>query len=135
MKKPSMIGPHEGRELELMLSGQKKLAVFHDIIIPGQNIPEGIIPEQAFFPYVQAGTIIRTEEKITNKKTGDIIQNVLFTLPGEEWRASTILWIKRDVFQNQKRFDEAYDIIIGRLLGYTEDEISAFLFHQKRLKL
>jgi hypothetical protein len=39
-----MIGPHEGKELELMLAGKKHLAAFGDII-----------PEKKFPPYVENG--------------------------------------------------------------------------------
>lgn len=129
-----MIGPHEGRELELMLSGRKKMAAFSDIAVPGKEIPEEIIPEKAFAHYVQAGTILRYAADIVNVRNGDIIRHVLFTLPGEEWRAQTMLWIKRDIFENRRPFDEAYDIIIGRLLDYTEKEINDFLAHQRRKK-
>lgn len=126
-----MIGPHEERELELMLSGKKKLALFHDVLIEGQEIMEEIIPEKAFAPYVQNRKIIRTHADIKNAKNGDIFHFVFFCLPGEEWRAHTVIWLKKQVLEEQKPFNEHDDVIIGRLLGYEEDDIRAFLLHRR----
>lgn len=32
-----MIGPHQGKELELMLSGKKHLALFYDVFTDGKE--------------------------------------------------------------------------------------------------
>ncbi len=122
-----MIGPHEGRELELLLSGEKKLSMFHDILVSGRDIPEEIIPEKAFAPYVQNRKIIRTYANIKNPKNDDVFHFVFFCLPGEEWRAQTIIWLKKQTFEEQKPFNEHDDVIIGRLLGYEESDILSFL--------
>lgn len=52
-----MIGPHEGKELDLMLSGEKHLAAF--VMIADEEPDERIIPEQAFNKPVQNGQIIK----------------------------------------------------------------------------
>jgi hypothetical protein len=54
-----MIGPHQGKELELMLAGKKHLAVFCEAVVEGVEISEEIIPENAFSPYVTNGQIER----------------------------------------------------------------------------
>ena len=64
-----MIGPHEGKELQLMLAGTKKLAMFYDMA--GQDTPEDIIPEKAFENHVKNGRFIRIEQIIKSTKTGD----------------------------------------------------------------
>lgn len=48
-----MIGPHEGRELELMLVGQKCLAAFGDIVPENGIIAEHIIPEKNLNPMLK----------------------------------------------------------------------------------
>ena len=53
---PPGSGPHEGRELELMLAGAKPLAMFND------DLPEGMEPpEIAFDPYVAEGRFVKAE--------------------------------------------------------------------------
>lgn len=59
-----MIGPHEGKELELMLQGIKRLAMFHDIVPAKGGISEEIIPERAFARYIEQGEIIRFSRDI-----------------------------------------------------------------------
>ena len=122
-----MIGPHEGKELELMLMGDKKLAIFHDAVPSEGQISEEIIPENAFAAHVQAGTIKRFSKDIYNTKSGNLIRYVCFTLPNEEWRASFILWLKEERLVGRVLHDPAHDAIIGRLLGYDEQDIEEFL--------
>ncbi len=121
-----MIGPHEGKELELMLAGEKSLAVFHDIVPADGLIPEEIIPEQAFAPYVAAGRVVRIVRDIRNVTSDDINRYVCFVLPGEEWRAEMFLWVREGIRADKFPYDDACDTIIGRLLGYTEDDIQKF---------
>ena len=110
-----------------MLAGKKQLAVFHDELINDQEIPEDIIPEKSFAPYVTKGTIKRFFEDIPVAKSGDVIRYVLFTLPGEEWRAHFLIWLKQNTLKNKIPHDKAHDIIIGRLLGYSEEDIQDYL--------
>ena len=53
---PEGIGPHEGRELELMLSGEKPLAMFSDVIASGFEWPDA-----EFQPHVSSGRLIKKE--------------------------------------------------------------------------
>ncbi|MAE51451.1 MAG: hypothetical protein CMH27_06550 [Micavibrio sp.] len=122
-----MIGPHEGRELDLMLAGEKSLAVFHDLYVDGDDIPEDIIPERAFAPYVAQGKIMRLETIVTNARNGDRVKFVCFTLPGQEWRAQFYLWIEESVFSKELKYNPAHDEIVGKLLGYSNEDIRDFL--------
>ena len=123
-----MIGPHEGKELELMRAGEKKLAMFHDYLPEdGTAIAEDIIPEAAFAPYVKCGEIIRIARDITDTKSGSVVRYVCFTLPFEEWRAETVLWLRQAVWNRTIPSDDAVDIMTGRLLGYDEGDIAAFV--------
>ena len=86
-----MIGPHEGKELELMLSGEKHLALFSDILT-ANGISEEIIPENAFAPYVASGKITRSQNDLVIQSSNDIIRIVCFTTPGNLWRANFVFW-------------------------------------------
>lgn len=127
-----LIGPHEGCELALMLSGEKKLAVFHDVIPPNGLIAEEIIPEAAFAPYVAAGRILCRSEDLPSRKLGQTVRYVCFALPEEAWRIDAFLFITRDVLTGRRPSDDADDITIGRLLGYSEDAIQAFLDYRAK---
>lgn len=123
-----MIGPHQGKELELMLTGEKKLAVFHDSMPDdGASIPEEIIPDKAFAPHVQCNALKRFEKTIINKKNNDAIKFVCFTLPEEEWRAEFFLWLEEQVFSQELDYNISQDEIIGKLLGYSEIDIKDFV--------
>lgn len=130
MTLPIGIGPHEGRELELMLTGVKKLASFTDVIPSNGIIAEEIIPEVAFAPYVQANKILRIAKEFKNNGTNHVIRCVCFTLPGQEWRAHCLLWMKERLFSGIKS-DDADTVFEGRLLGYSEADIQSFLNHKK----
>ncbi len=122
-----MIGPHEGKELELMLTGEKKLSMFHDSIIDGQEIPEDIIPENAFSTHVTKGSIKRFSQNIRAAKSDGVIRYVFFTLPTEEWRAEFLIWLKQNTLKNEMPNDKAHDILVGQLLGYSEEDIQDYL--------
>lgn len=122
-----MIGPHEGKELELMLAGEKSLAMFHDLVPAGGEIAEGVIPERAFAPHVAAGAIKRFAVDITNAKNGDVIRYVCFTLPGQEWRAEFLLWMNQEFYAGRLNHSPAHDELIGKLLGYGAADIQDFL--------
>ncbi|OIN87526.1 MAG: hypothetical protein AUJ12_02015 [Alphaproteobacteria bacterium CG1_02_46_17] len=122
-----MIGPHEGKELDLMLKGEKSFAMFHDIENTDQNAPEEIIPEKAFSPHVKSGKIIRKEKSFKSNKSDDLIKYVCFALPDQVWRIDTFFWIKEEFFNGNQFPDDADDIIIGRMLGYSNQDIIDFL--------
>jgi hypothetical protein len=59
VKKPSVASTHTGRELELMLAGDKPLAMFCAEI---SELPEELfIPEAAFAVHVKSGRFVRRE--------------------------------------------------------------------------
>ena len=119
-----MIGPHEGKELELMLAGKKHLAYFGDAIpADGSPISEDIIPEQRFAPYVQNGTLKRFEQQFPWPEQKRTLQHVCFTTPGHEWRAELCFCLHKALFAHNMPVDAAFEFIVGRLLGYSDDDI------------
>lgn len=118
---PPGIGPHELRELELMLAGKKPLAMFYDGLAA-----RWIIPEAEFEPYVQAGRIVK-HVIITPDCGGMDSICVYYALPGEEWRIDALEAINHATRSGARPATDQDDIETGRLLGYSEDEIAAFL--------
>lgn len=124
-----MIGPHQGKELELMLAGQKHLAMFCEALVEGKEIPELVIPEKAFAPYVQNGAITRISRDILSFKSPYPARYVFFTTPGQEWRAHAFLSAQEECMTGKRPFDEAHEFFVGRLLGYEESDIRHYIEH------
>lgn len=122
-----MIGPHEGKELKLMLKGEKSLSLFYDVVSEEGGTCEDIIPEKEFSSYVDNGTFLRFSQDIFDPKNDYFIRYVLFTLPNEAWRAEFVLWLKSERFAGRLGHDPAHDQLIGQLLGYQEQDIEDFL--------
>ncbi len=121
-----MIGPHQGKELDLMLSGKKHLAAFSEEIIEGKTIPEDIIPEAAFKPYLPI-PFVRKSKDIFFPRTKTFIRYVCFVEHQQTWRADAYFWIIERYKNHDPSFDVASETMIGRLLGYTEEDIKDYI--------
>jgi hypothetical protein len=121
MRDPA-IGPHNGKELELMLQGVKPLALFS----AADDMTPEAVGDVGFEPYVQSGRVL----KFSHRLDGDRFETRIYCLPTEEWRAKLMLFVRqhihdpafRSVFSpdNLHRLD-------GTLLGYSKDDIEAFV--------
>lgn len=119
---PDGIGPHEGRELDLLLAGEKPLAMFSDVLSS-----DYVWPDERFAPFVSKGALVK-REFITETADGrHKIRHLYFALPNEAWRIEAA----HDL--SCKHFpvwcDEAEEVCanLGRLLGYREEDIQTFL--------
>jgi len=117
-----------------MLAGQKHLAVFHDVYVEDQPISKDVIPEKAFSSYVKSGAIKRFSKIYNNPEISKSIMYVCFTSPNEEWRADAFFWLHEQGSKGSTLFDDAYEMFVGRLLGYSETDILHFIEHQKSFK-
>lgn len=120
-----MIGPHEGIELSLMLEGKKPLAAFSDIVPSDGNIPEEIMPEELFSPHVNAGKINRHSHQFHTQM--GTMKIVCFTLPGEDWRAQSYLFLREKLHKKEIDYTDTMDVIFGHLLGYSDTDIQEFI--------
>lgn len=119
---PPGVGPHEGKELGLMLAGTKPLAMFSDVV-------EGAFwfPEADFAPHVAAGRILRFEDVTPPRADGYAIRRLFYCLPGEEWRVEAARELQDRPAHRDQPWTDEYDRAMGRLLGYREKDIEAFL--------
>ncbi|MFC3675438.1 hypothetical protein [Ferrovibrio xuzhouensis] len=127
--RPALVGPHDDRELALMLAGRKPAAMFYDVV------PASIdLPEADFAPHVTAGRLVRREEIYAGRDGGRAMRYVYYVLPGEMQRLEQLHAINAAIYSGQRQATEADDIEIGRLLGYTEAEIAAYVKHSRGLR-
>lgn len=122
MEIPPGIAPHNGKELELMLSGSKPFALF----TAEPNMTPEDVGDADFAPYVERGEILRFVH--VDPETG--IESRRYCLPNEEWRAklSQLIWrmcLDGTVFQIFSSID-LYRLE-GTLLGYSKESIEAFV--------
>ena len=120
---PAGIGPHEGRELELMLAGEKPLAMFND------DLPEGMEPpEIAFDPYMAEGRFAKGEVVMPAPGfKNERLRYYFYALPGEEWRTARMIEILRGLIEQHLPTTPELETETGRLLGYDDADIQVFL--------
>jgi hypothetical protein len=118
-----MLGPHEGRELELLLSGEKPIAFFY----------EGLPDE--FLPYLESG-ILKSRTKTTTTRLPNIqIENILiYKDVAIEQVDELISVIELSLNQPKAGFVPELERRIGQLLGYREEDIEFYLQHLSRNK-
>lgn len=121
---PTGVGPHNGHELELMLQGDKPMALF--AAEPGMDAED--IGDAGFKPFVEEGRILRFAQ--IDPETS--VEERRYCLPTEEWRCKLSLLISR-----MCRSGEAFDTFTsndlarleGALLGYSKEDIEVFVAH------
>ena len=116
-----LIGPHVGRELELMLANQKPMAKFYT-----ENGMDLKYCGIEFELYVTVGRFV----KFTTAATFPAVERIWYCQPGEQWRA------KLDILINEKINDRtiwkdfsSIDLtrIDGFLLGYSKTCVEDFV--------
>jgi hypothetical protein len=121
---PEGVGPHEGRELELMLAGKKPLAMFSEAIaVPVSDL----YPEEEFMSHVASGTFIRRDKIYQPHNLPMAIHVIYYALPNEAWRIDELDALQSAFATGGRDCTEDDERSIGHLLGYSEREISTFI--------
>lgn len=124
-----MIGPHEGKELQLMLRGEKGLARF--------SVTQNLTPEQVgdvdFEPYVKNGTI---KMHVSHSQSEPGIETRHYYLPHEEWRLKLDLLVNELMHTSAMKYFTPEDLfrLDGWLLGYSGEDIDDFICQWKARK-
>lgn len=119
---------HTGRELALMLAGKKPLAMFYAEI---SELPdESLIPDGAFAPHVASGQFTRGEITLESSYSVSLGRNaqiryVFFAPVDEAWRITALSLLRESFAKSQCPWNEALERMEGRLLGYSDEEVSA----------
>ncbi|KAA5606457.1 hemin receptor [Roseospira marina] len=119
---PPGIGPHEGRELDLMLSGEKPLALFCDVVPSAFDWPDA-----QFAPHVAAGRIVAREFWTDGPDDAHRVRHLYYAQPDEAWRIERAHALVTASFDSWGPEAAAACADLGRLLGYREADIQAFL--------
>lgn len=118
---------HTNRELELMLEGQKPLAVFYAELSELPN--EELIPIERFQPYVARGDFVQDEAIFDGPLSASLgrdtkIKYVLYAVKGHEWRIPAYLLVK--TVGHRTGHNESLERLESALLGYSQEEIDAW---------
>ncbi|WP_299440446.1 hypothetical protein [uncultured Rhodospira sp.] len=119
---PEGVGPHEGRELTLMLAGEKPLAMFCDIVPSPYAWPDA-----AFDPHVASGRLVKDEIFTQTPDGRHTVRHLYYALPGEAWRIQEAHALSLQHCDRGSAAAADACARIGRLLGYREEDIQAFL--------
>jgi hypothetical protein len=125
--RPSFLGPHEGRELELMLEGKKHLSYFYLEV----GIERSVFPEDEFDLQVAKGLLVkdvRVEESVS-PETGEMTswRNILYATIREAWRIPAMRMIQ-DIYQRVRPgWRPDLERVKGSLLGYDPQDVEMFV--------
>lgn len=132
--KPAFVGPHEGRELELMLEGKKHLSYFFFEV----GIERDIFPEDEFERLVNSGFLAK-DERIEvmispETKSDTTVRNILHATVTEAWRIPAMRTVQ-DIYRRMgPGWRPDLERVIGSLLGYDPEHVEAFIARLARRK-
>jgi hypothetical protein len=122
-----LIGAHEGKECALMLSGAKPLSLFY---VEGVDEDSREFPKVAFDEQVSLGRFAKRatqKTSLTPQGTSTDSITVLYSLADQAWRMGAFLSIADLYHSFGPGFRPGLDRLIGNLLGYTPEQIEAFI--------
>lgn len=119
IERPAMLGPHEGKELELLLADQKPIALFY----------EGI-PEE-FLPYLESDVLKLKTKIVATQFAQDIEFKLIYKNIENEKQVDELMAVLQQSIQ-EALFIPEIERKIGELLGYREIDIDYYLAHITR---
>lgn len=115
------LGPHEGKELQLMLSHKKKIALFYTDAEP---------PDE-FFPYINNGIFLLQTINLNSLQSDSLLTTYYLIFRQEHIELAEELALT--LIENYSTvFRPDLERKIGRLLGYHPDDIEYFIKHASR---
>ena len=117
---------HTGRELLLMLKGDKPMSFFTYRANDDSGTKEET--EKAFLPYVSEGLIIKHEHKMDRRRNDGSyvkVEYLIYTLPTETWRANALVALKEAGARSG--WSEGMERMEGTLLGYSDLQNDIFI--------
>lgn len=113
-----------------MLTGEKPLAMFSDIIPSSYEWPD-----ERFEPHVISGALVKKEFLIETPDGRHKVRYLFFALPNETWRIEEAFALSSKHFDVWNGEAEEACIRLGRLLGYREKDIRAFALWSGQIKV
>lgn len=110
--KEGKLSPHEGREIELMLSGKKFVSMF------SEGVPDGTFDHSV---------IHHINVNIPTYRNVDLIIDVLYLEGYKDWALELISILKESY--KKSGFNRDAEKRIGELLCYSPEDIQFYLTH------
>ncbi|SEI00496.1 hypothetical protein [Tardiphaga sp. OK245] len=123
---PSYVGPHEGREFDLMIAGQKHLSMF---VFEGSEKYTDY-PDPRFDEFVANGRFVKAEkiEKYTLSNGRELsTRYVLYADAQEAWRIPAMLMVQSLYLTLLPGRRPDLERVIGELLGYDRADVEQFI--------
>ena len=115
-KKHPSIGPHEGKELKLMLAGEKPLALyFSDYPIPAE-----------FEPDLASGRLFRTDVRSAFDYKSEPYYYQIVSLTPDDPNIQKLVTLKE-----LNGFDDDVERAVGKLLGYKAEDVEYYIQHHR----
>lgn len=111
------LGPHEGQELELLLSGHKSIALFYDLL-----------PTE-FVKYLEQGTLTMLSKDIETSLPVPFSIMLIYKDASLADLNELVLCIEKSIKETQLEDRLALDRRIGQLLGYSAQDIEFYIQH------
>jgi len=128
-QKPTFLGPHEARELALMLEGKKHLSYFFFEV----GIERKVFPEEEFDGLVARGLLIKDErvESFISPETGKptSARDILYATVDQAWRIPAMRLIQETYQRMGPGWRPDLERLKGSLLGYDPQDVEAFIEH------
>lgn len=113
------LGPHEGKELELMLKNEKELSLFYT---------DSEIPEE-FIPYLEEGRFFLKTLKF-KKNINGVNFDFKYYIISQHKDSSNVCKLSKVLELNfNNSFSPDLEREIGILLGYNNDDIEYYIQH------
>lgn len=111
------LGPHEGQELELLLSGKKPIALFYDLL-----------PTE-FVKHLERGTLTMLSKDIETSLPVPFSIMLIYKDASLADLNELVLCIEKSIKETQLEDRLALDRRIGQLLGYSVQDIEFYIQH------
>ncbi|MCG8283024.1 hemin receptor [Acinetobacter sp. V110_1] len=111
------LGPHEGQELELLLSGKKPIALFYDLL-----------PTE-FVKHLEQGTLTMLSKDIETSLPVPFSIMLIYKDASLADLNELVLCIEKSIKETQLEDRLALDRRIGQLLGYSAQDIEFYIQH------
>ena len=123
---PPFVGPHDGRELELMLEGKKPLSMFSvDDAVEYENYPDkrfdALTSEGRFVKEVRIGKLMLVNG--VEMRT----RRILYATASEAWRIPAMLMIQDIYAPLTPGLRPDLERAIGWLLGYDRSDVELYV--------
>jgi hypothetical protein len=126
LDRPDFLGPHEEREIELMTSGAKPLAMFSE----EWPTEEHLFDEEEFDALVAQGCLVkqvRIDAVVSHDGSEGQVRRIFYAQASEAWRISAMLFVQ-DIYESLgSGFRPDLERTIGLLLGYERDHVEGYI--------